>query len=316
MYNPGRDQSEYRPQFGGFRFFPPVIKYMIIINVVMYFLQNMLTTSMFTVAGKPLDEFFIRMTYLFPLGEGFKIWQLGTYMFLHGGFMHIFFNMLMLWMFGMEVENTWGSQRFLLFYFVCGISAGLSNIFIAPLFAYPAPTIGASGAVYGVLVAFAMMFPDRYIYMYFLLPIKAKYLIPFFLALEVFNGVTGTSDGVAHMAHLGGALVGAIWVILQARGVIDKIMPSGRIRSGTITGSGLRSSWSQPTKEATFYEMKPDPAPKHTGDPEFDRYQKVIDEILDKISRSGYAGLTEEEKRILLDASKRIHPDRDKGMNG
>jgi len=313
MQYPIRDQGEYRPQFGGFRFFPPVIKYLIIANVAMFFVQNMLTSSMFTFAGEPMGELFIRMTYLVPIGEGFRIWQLVTYMFLHGGFMHIFFNMLMLWMFGMEVENTWGSKRFLIFYFVCGIAAGLSNLFIAPLFAEPALTIGASGAVYGVMVAFAMMFPNRYIYIYFLLPVKAKYLIPFFLVLELYNGITGSTEGIAHMAHLGGALIGVIWVLLDSRGLIDRLIPTGRLRAGNIMDTGMRSSWSQPVREANFYELKPEAKPKSSGDPDFDRYQKVIDEILDKISKHGYAGLTEEEKRILLDASKRIHPD--KGMN-
>jgi membrane associated rhomboid family serine protease len=308
-----RDQSEYRPQFGGFRFFPPVIKYMIIINVVMFFLQNMMASTMFTFGGEPLGDIFVRTTYLVPLGEGFRPWQLVTYMFLHGSFTHIFFNMLMLWMFGMEVENTWGSKRFLLFYFVCGIAAGLSNLFIAPLFAAPALTIGASGAVYGVLVAFAMMFPNRYIYFYFLLPIKAKYLIPFFLILELYNGIAGTAEGIAHMAHLGGALIAAIWVLLDSRGMIDRLIPTGRLHSGNITGTGIRSSWTQSTREASIYQIKPEPKPKPSGDTDFDRYQKVIDEILDKISHHGYSGLTEEEKRILLDASKRIHPD--KGMN-
>jgi membrane associated rhomboid family serine protease len=313
MQYPFRDQSEYRPQLGGFRFFPPVIKYMIIANVAMFFLQNMLMSSVFTFGGEPLSDFFIEMTYLMPIGHGFLVWQLVTYMFLHGGFTHILFNMLMLWMFGMEVENTWGSKRFLIFYFVCGIAAGLTNILIAPFFAEPAPTIGASGAVYGVLVAFAMMFPNRYIYIYFLLPIKAKYLIPVLLGMEMFYGITGSSEGVAHMAHLGGAFIAVIWILLDSRGFLERMLPKGRIRSGDITSTGLRSSWSQPTQSANFYEIKPEPKPKASGDPDSDRYQKVIDEILDKISKNGYAGLTEEEKRILLDASKRIHPD--KGMN-
>lgn len=313
MQYPLRDQGEYRPQFGGFRFFPPVIKYLIIGNVAMFFLQNMLESSVFTVGAYSLEEVFVRNTYLVPLGEGFRAWQLVTYMFLHGGFMHIFFNMLMLWMFGMEVENTWGSKRFLIFYMVCGVAAGITNILVAPIFAEPALTIGASGAVYGVLVAFAMMFPDRYIYIYFLLPIKAKYLIPVFLAFEMFNGISG-SDGIAHMAHLGGAFMGAIWILLDSRGLLDKLIPSFRIRSGTITRTGMRSSWNQPVREADYREIKEESKSRPpTGDAEFDRYQKVIDEILDKISKHGYSGLTEEEKRILLDASKRIHPD--KGMN-
>jgi hypothetical protein len=231
-----------------------------------------------------------------------------TYLFLHGNFMHLFMNMLMLWMFGMEVENTWGSKKFLAFYFACGIAAGISNLLVAPIFTDPAPTIGASGAIYAVLVAFAMLFPDRYVYFYFFIPVKAKYLMIFLIALEVFYGVTGSTDGIAHMAHLGGAVLGGIWVFLDSRGKIDHLL--GRI----LTRSSRReTSIRSPrgVQEAQFYEMPQTPQPRRSsGDADFDRNQKVIDEILDKISKSGYAGLTEEEKRILLDASKNIHPDR------
>ena len=221
--------------------------------------------------------------------------------------MHLFMKMLMLWMFGMEVENTWGAKKFLAFYFACGIAAGISNLLIAPLFTDPAPTIGASGAIYGVLVAFAMLFPDRYVYFYFFIPVKAKYLMVFLIALEVFYGVTGLIDGIAHTAHLGGAILGGIWVLLDKHGTIDHLL--GRI---TTRSSRRQTVIKGPrgVQEAQFYGMPQASQPrKTTGDPEFDRYQKLIDEILDKISKNGYAGLTEEEKRILLDASKKIHPD-------
>lgn len=310
-YQPG----EYRPQFGGFSFFPPVIKNLIIINVAMFILQNLFIGGTFSFNGAPIGYWFAETFYLNPLGYGFKVWQLVSYMFLHGGIGHIFLNMLMLWMFGMEVENEWGSKKFLVFYLACGLAAGLANLFIAPMFSDPAATIGASGGVYGVLVAFAMMFPNRLVFIYFLFPVRAKYLITFFIGLEVFNGVTGTSDGIAHIAHLGGALLAAIWVLLDNRGVIDRWLAS-RSRTPGIGRSGSQpTGWGGAPREATFHdinEARPTaPTRTPTGDATFDRHQQTIDEILDKISRSGYAGLTEEEKRILLDASRRIHPDKD-----
>lgn len=298
-------RGDYRPQFGGFRFFPPVLKNIILITVGVYILQ-MVFQSGLTFGGEPIHNWFVRTFYLWPLGSHFMPWQLVTYMFLHGGFFHIFFNMLMLWMFGMELENTWGSKKFLIFYLTTGIAAGLANLFIAPLFSTPGPTIGASGGVYAVLVAFAMMFPDRYIYLYFFLPVRAKYMISFFILLEVFNGISGTMDGIAHIAHLGGAVVGAIWVVLDRRGSIDKMLSN--VGKKSQVGGG--SAWDSSPREAKFYEFTSGKDRPKTKDPEFDESQKRIDDILDKISVSGYSSLTEEEKSILLDASKRIHPDK------
>ena len=161
--------------------------------------------------GKPLGYLLNRWFAFNPLGEGynFQIWQLITYQFMHGSFTHIFFNMFALWMFGMEIENIWGSKKFLYFYLICGIAAGLAQLFISPLFSIPAVTIGASGAIFGVMIAFAMLFPDRYIFLYFLIPIKAKYLIGFLFVLEIF-WIGDAGSNVAHLAHLGGALAGFI----------------------------------------------------------------------------------------------------------
>ncbi len=299
--------GEYRPQFGGFSFFPPVIKNLLIANVAAFVLQWLVMSSGLTYQGIEISYWFAKLFYLHPIGENFQVWQLVTYMFLHGGLGHIFFNMLMLWMFGMEVENLWGSRKFLLFYFIAGITAGLANLFVAPLFASTGATVGASGGVYGVLVAFAMMFPNRYIFLYFFVPIRAKYVITFFVVLELFNGVFGTAEGIAHIAHLGGAVVGVIWVLLDMRGVIDRVLR--RLDSKSARGEG--SSWtsSSGAREAKFYEMT-STNPKSLDEKEILASQKTIDEILDKISVSGYSSLTEGEKRILLEASKRIHPDK------
>jgi membrane associated rhomboid family serine protease len=144
---------------------------------------------------------------------GFELWRLVTYMFLHGGIFHILFNMLALWMFGVELERMWGSRYFTKFYFVSGVGAALTTLVVSfvPGFGgevYGALTIGASGAVYGVLLAYALYFPHRPIYMYFVFPIPAKYFVMIIGAISLLASMGGPGGGVAHTTHLGG-LIGA-----------------------------------------------------------------------------------------------------------
>lgn len=138
-------------------------------------------------------------------------WQLISYMFLHAGFAHIIFNLFALWMFGQAIENLWGTQRFTVYYFLTGIGAALLHMVIS---GGNAPTLGASGAVYGILLAFGMMFPDRPIFLLlFPVPIKAKYFVAIFGGLELLNGVTNPNSGIAYFAHLGGMLVGIVLIL-------------------------------------------------------------------------------------------------------
>jgi membrane associated rhomboid family serine protease len=297
--------SYYRPSFfGGFRFFPPVIKWLLISNIAVWLLFDVLLRQ-FTFRGVPIFALLEFALALSPVGSGhFYPWQILTYMFLHGGFLHLFFNMLALWMFGLELEHLWGSRRFLVYYLLCGIGAALTNLLVAPLIGQEAPTVGASGAVFGVLLAFGALFPDRPIYLYFLLPVKAKYFVAFYIGWELFLGVTQTSDGIAHFAHLGGAAVGFLYLVrefhLFSRG------RRGWFPAGRAAEPRQETSWrSEPgdVREATFYDI-------NTGKPfeDDDRVtQEVIDAILDKISKGGYQSLSDEEKRILNEASKKIH---------
>ena len=199
--------------FGGFSFFPPVIKALMIANIAV-FLGIMFLGSFhvgdFSIGGL-LEELFA----LQPLGRGFLIWQVFSYMFMHAGFSHLFFNMFALWMFGMELENVWGSRKFLTYYLICGVGAGIANLLLAPLFSEAGPTIGASGAIYGVLLAFGMLFPDRLIFIYFFVPLKAKYFVALYMIIEFVTVGIGGSDGVAHFAHLGGAFVGFVYLMMQ-----------------------------------------------------------------------------------------------------
>ena len=288
--------------FGGFSFFPPVIKMLLIANTAVFLLYSFVGS--FTLDGVPLRLAFDYYLGLMPLSHGFYPWQLVTYQFMHASFMHLLFNMVFgLWMFGMEVENTWGSRKFLLFYLLCGVAAGISQLILAPILE-PAqtlgPTVGASGAVFGVLVAFGMMFPDRYIFIWFLLPIKAKYFIMIMIALGVLS--IGGADNVANLAHLGGALAGYLYMVYDLRGFKLR----ARVRSANIPGwfstkpSPQRDRYSDVVDAKVFdiHEAKKD-----------DRsdLQKHIDEILDKISQSGYQSLTEDEKKILFEASKKLN---------
>ena len=298
--------NSYRP-FGGFSVFPPVIKNLMIINVVVFFIQMIANNLM--LGGKPLWYVLNMWFALNPISEGFnfQIWQLITYQFMHGGFSHILFNMFALWMFGMEIENIWGSKKFLIYYLICGIAAGLAQLFIAPLYSTPAVTIGASGAIFGVMIAFAMLFPDRHIFLYFLIPIRAKYLIGFLFILEIF-WIGDAGSNVAHLAHLGGALAGFLFIMFDKS--IDVPLKrmlniSGHRRNNTFNNpfGGLSDKFKRRTQnidDANYYDINQ----KKEGE---EITQAEIDAILDKISQSGYQNLSEREKKILFEASKKMN---------
>jgi rhomboid family protein len=184
---------------------PPVTQALLIANIALFLLQS--------AGGGLLEGLFA----LWPLGYGFAPWQLVTYGFLHGGIGHIFFNMLALYMFGSDIERLFGPRYFLVFYFASVISAALSQlVFTAIIGGPPIPTIGASGGVYGLLLAFGMYFPRRMVVLIFPpIPMQARYFVILFGALELVFGVTGTAAGVAHFAHLGGMLGG--WLVIQYR---------------------------------------------------------------------------------------------------
>ena len=189
--------------------FPPGVKWLIIVNVVVYILQLTFVDS--SLLGRSLIGAFS----LVPLDVARRgeIWQLVTYMFLHGSITHILFNMLALWMFGAAIEQTWGTRRFLRYYFICGIGAGLCVVLANVVFGTNQPVLGASGAIYGLLLAFGMMFPDQEILMLMLFPIKAKYAVMIFGAIAFLGSFQ--SGPVSNLAHLGGMLVGYIYMKTQ-----------------------------------------------------------------------------------------------------
>jgi len=206
---------------GGFlSFMPPVTKHILIINVLMF---------LATLANQ---DFMIRHFALFyPESPLFRWWQPITHMFMHGGFWHIFFNMYTLMMFGIVVEKRIGSKKFITFYLITGLGAALLFTGVQALEAaswqsaansaaaakyynlLSTPMLGASGAIYGVLIGFAMMYPDsRMMLLFPPVELSAKWMVIIFIGIELVTGVTGTADGVAHFAHLGGALFG--WLLM------------------------------------------------------------------------------------------------------
>jgi membrane associated rhomboid family serine protease len=138
------------------------------------------------------------------------VWQLVTYLFLHGGFFHIIFNMFALWMFGSDLESLWGGRRFLNYFFLTGIGAGVFDVLLEP--SGNIPTIGCSGAVFGLLLAYGVLFPDRPIYLYFIIPIKAKWFVAIMGLIELVTSWSNPGSGVSHVAHLGGMLFGYLYL--------------------------------------------------------------------------------------------------------
>jgi len=217
----------------------------------------------------------------------FALWQLVTYLFLHGSLLHLVFNLFTLWMFGCDVERALGSKRFIWYFLITGVGAGLFHL--AFNWNSLTPVIGASGAIYGVLVAFAVLFPNREITLlvFFVLPVrlKAKYLAAIFMTISLIAGIQGqilaSDGGVAHLAHLGGGLVG--FILLRGTTALQ----------GVLFEMRKRAQWRKMAKQKRKEEKK-----------QLHRVQ--IDELLDKINQVGYTNLTAHEKAMLKKAAEQL----------
>jgi len=207
------------------------------------------------------------------------VWQFVTYMFLHGNLLHLAFNMYALWVFGREVEEAWGRKAFLRFYAMTGIGAGLIHTLVTPHSLVP--TIGASGAVMGVLTAFAILYPERDItlLLFFFIPVqmKARTMVLLFGCLSLIGGIQGSPDGVAHIAHLGGMLVG--WLYLKRGFLLPSASPWK-----------IRWKWKAAQKKRD----------------ERNRIEDTVNQILDKANAVGMNRLSWKERRLLEKASKRL----------
>lgn len=313
---------------------PVVTKNLLIINILVFI-------ATYVVRGMNIDLNDILGLHFF-LASDFRIWQFFTYMFMHGGFTHILMNMFMLWMFGMVVENVWGPRKFLFYYIVCGVGAGLCQELaqygtylveglanfesvkigttVLPMDVYlnMMNTVGASGAIYGVLLAFGMLFPEERMFIIPIpVPIKAKWIIMGSIVVELFSAIGTSNDGVAHLAHLGGMLFGFILIrywkkhpysgygdfgMNRGHQFFDRMKNSWEQRGNRDTrnaSNGSGGSWSKASQSSTA---------DNNSDWDYNarkkQQQEEVDRILDKIRKSGYDSLTKDEKQKLFDSSK------------
>ncbi|HYV50442.1 MAG TPA: rhomboid family intramembrane serine protease [Dongiaceae bacterium] len=269
------------PVASGIMGFPPAISQLVLINAIIFLVQMLLPESaLYHILGTAVPKIPNALGLVpYQVVHG-MVWQLATYMFLHGGVMHILLNMFYLVMFGSDLERWWGSREFVKYYFICGIGAGLIQVLTTYAFHWNplVPVIGASGAVFGVLIAYAMAFPNRQILLWFVIPISARVLITIFAFIELAMTVEYRGgDGVARFAHLGGMLVGYLYLKQESIG--------WRIKK--LLGEGHRPSRRRSRRD-------------HDAD-----MQSTIDEILEKISREGMGSLSEEEKQLLHESAER-----------
>lgn len=309
-----------------FRVIPPVTKNLLIINFLAFLATVVLEQRGIDLATVGGLHFF--------MASDFHIYQLVTYLFLHANFMHILSNMFGLWMFGCVIENVWGQKKFLFYYISCGIGAGLlqelaqfgsfyymihaqdASVGITDLFVIGQQlstqlngwtTIGASGAVYAVILAFGMTFPNERLFIIpFPFPIKAKWFVVIYVAFEFFSALSSAGDGVAHTAHLGGMLFGFLMIRYwnrhpgqrfdRSRGqqFFEHLKQNFEKRQN---GNRQRTDMHVETGRGTKEDDMAYNARKKAR-------QDEIDAILDKIRKSGYDSLSKEEKQKLFDASR------------
>ena len=301
---------------------PVITKNLLIINVLMF-----AAVYVFGRVGIDIKDM---LGLHFFLASDFRFYQLFTYMFMHAGFEHIFFNMFALWMFGCVVENVWGPKRFLFYYIACGMGAGviqeltqLGSFYLMMSSQVPSfgladiieagrvnsmllnawTTVGASGSIYGILLAFGMIFPEERIFIFPLpVPIKAKWFVMFYAAIELFFALGTTGDNVAHFAHLGGMLFGYIMIrYWRDNGGGGNF---GRNR-GKQFFDKMRNSWEKHSNRRSNDRYDARRETDHEFNARKREEQKETDRILDKIRRSGYDSLTKEEKQKLFDNGKK-----------
>jgi membrane associated rhomboid family serine protease len=303
---------------------PTITKNLLIINILAFMAMLVLKQVM----GVDLNDL---LGLHFFMAADFHVFQLFTYMFMHGGWEHLILNMFMLWMFGMVVERAMGPTRFLFYYIICGLGAGVLQEIAQFFWVYymlygqhalgmgeafsvmgqlsaelnKLTTVGASGAIYALLLAFGMMFPNERMFIIPIpVPIKAKWMVMGSIAVELFSAMAMPGSNVAHLAHLGGMLFGFLllrhWQRNQGYGYDN----------GSQIFSRMKSRWEQYSqKSAGRKSSGGNSASSANPDWDYNAHKKAsqeeIDRILDKIRKSGYDSLTKQEKQTLFDQSKK-----------
>ncbi len=277
----------------------PMVKYLMVINGAVFLLGlivDLISPGLF----KP----FFGLSHV-GFFHQFKIWQVFTYMFIHGGWLHIFFNLFALWMFAGELEELWGSRFFLRYYLYSGIGAGFfimfMNFILFTRYNFSPVTIGASGAVYAILLAYGMTWPNREVMLYFLFPIKIKYLVIAFGLIEFFGTLStaaGRGGNVSHIGHIGGLIAG--FLILKFQSSF-----SSTRKKDKQPGAGIFSRF---VKQKRVTRKKKEVEERIQA-------KKIIDKLLDKIARSGMSSLSPKEKKDLEWARKHYYPEKNDTMH-
>ena len=284
------------------RSIPFATKNLLIINIILFLATVVYGGS--ELAGETQYRLNDLLGLHFFLAPDFRIYQLFTYMFMHGSFQHLFFNMFALWMFGGIVEETFGRNKFIFFYFsfadiakVAHNSGNVLNLWT---------TVGASGAIYGILLAFGMLYPEQRIFIFPIpVPIKAKWFVMIYAGIELFYAMSGTNSNVAHLAHLGGMVFGFILIKYWQRhpasaARVDDVMNLfGNIGKKRFTNSNTRPPHQGTSSSTHHTNVDWDYNAKQKQE------QKEVDAILDKIRRNGYDSLTKEEKQRLFEQGKK-----------
>ncbi len=266
-YEQGYQEPGPQFRFGFGTGWTPGVRKIIILTSICFVLQMLFSARGF-------GEWFINLLVLVPeeVLRG-RVWQLATYVLLHGGLLHILFNMFALWMFGTEVEKALGTQRFVALYIISGVAAGIFNCLFAPA---SVPVVGASGSVFGVLAAFAMLFPQRKIFLFpFPIPILAKNLVIIFVIINLLS--SGSGDGVAHFAHLGGLAFGYVFIKTRSK----------------WEGFLQRVEATRPMDDESDEDITLDD-------------EAEMDRLLDKVKNEGLHKLNWREKRFLDRISQRL----------
>ena len=240
---------------------PDGVKFILLANVIIFLFIELfglqyLTFSLFGLVPK------LTLT-------SYQIWQPLTYLFLHSGFFHILINMLVLWMFGRELEYRWGKRNFLIYYFITGIGSGLVTMIFNPLSL--TPVVGASGAIYGILTGYTLLYPSRQVYIYGIFPVQIKYMMIFLGITAFIASIANNNSTISHLTHLSGMIIGFLYL---KKNLIKNYIPKIKIHDNDLKSSTKNNSMDE------------------------------IDIILEKLKQNGWEGLTEIEKNRLFSASK------------
>ncbi len=246
------------------------VLYLIIISLSIFVLQQI------PVFGEWLEQVgALKPSLVLPGGQ---IWRLVIYLFLHGGVLHVLFNMIGLWMFGVELENMWGTKRFVYFYFIAGVGSGILSLFM--IFFGDYPIIGASGAIYAILVTYAYYFPNRKVLLFFIIPVPVWLIVLLFIFISL-AGFLQMAGGISHITHLGGVLIAFLYLRYY-----DHVIAWNIHKRALKAEKTMRRNAENKIRKDRYFE-------------------EVIDPILKKISEHGMDSLTKEEKRKLDDVSKK-----------